>query len=141
MRGYRLGTNLARLLKNYWKRQRIVPNLGKCQGTSFETGRGVKQGDPASPIIFNNVVDAVVQVVLNVVCSTWESHNGIGWAAGDKNLVFYANDGRILGRDHEWVQYLLIVTVSMFLRMGLGANLEKTNSIVFTPGFIWGEWG
>ena len=39
--GYEMGTNLARLLDNYWKRQRIVPKVGKCLGASFGTGRGV----------------------------------------------------------------------------------------------------
>ena len=39
--GYGMGTNLARLLDNYWKRQRIAPKVGKCLGTLFVTGRGV----------------------------------------------------------------------------------------------------
>ena len=47
-------------------------------------------------------------------------------------------DGRIAGRDHEWVQNALTVTVAMFRRMGLETNLEKTKLMVCTPGFIWG---
>ena len=62
--------NLARLLENFWKRQRIFPKAGKCLGIVFGTGRGVTQGDPASPIIFNMVVDTVVRTVLDVVCGT-----------------------------------------------------------------------
>ena len=34
-----MGTNLARLLENYWKRHQIVPKVGKCIGTAFGTGR------------------------------------------------------------------------------------------------------
>ena len=63
------------------------------------------------------------------------------WAAGDRNFVFYVNDGKIAGRDHEWVKDTLTVTVAMFRRMGLKTNLEKTKSVFFTPGFIWGEGG
>ena len=60
MRGYRLGPDLAHLLDNYWKQQRIVPNAGKCLGTASGTRRGVSQGDTAYPIIYNIVVDVVV---------------------------------------------------------------------------------
>ena len=83
------------------------------------------QGDPASPIIFNLVVDMVLQAVLEEVCSPQEAQHGMGWEAGENNLVFYADDGRIVGRDHEWVQDALTVTVAMFRRMGLETNLEK----------------
>ena len=65
----------------------------------------------------------------------------MGWAAGERNLVVYAYDGSIAGRGHEWVQYLLTVTVAMFRRVVLDANLEKIKALVCTPSFIWGEWG
>ena len=65
-------------------------------------------------MIFNIVVDAVLQAVLNVVCGPQEAQHGLGWAAGEMNVIFYANDGRIAGRDHEWVQDALSVVVEMF---------------------------
>ena len=63
-----MGPNLSWLLENYWKRQRIVPKIGNCLVTLFGTGRGVTQGNPTSPIIFNIVVDVVVQAVMEKVC-------------------------------------------------------------------------
>ena len=72
------------------------------------------QGDPAPPMIFNIVVDAVVRAVLDEVCSLQEAHNGMGWAVGEKNLIFYTDDERIVGRDHEWVQDSMTVMVAMF---------------------------
>ena len=74
----------------------------------------MNQGDPAPPIILNIVVDAVVQAVLEDVCSLQEAQHGMGWAAGEINIVFYADYGRIVGRDHEWLQEDLTVTVAMF---------------------------
>ena len=65
----------------------------------------------------------------------------MGWEEGARNLVFNADEGRIAGRDHKWVQVALTVTVVMFQRMGLEMNLEKTKAIVCTPGFIWEKWG
>ena len=70
LRRYGLGTNLSGLIDNYWKRQKIIPKVLKCMETEFGTGKGVTQGDPASPMIFNIVVDAVVRKVLGIVCGT-----------------------------------------------------------------------
>ena len=91
-------------------------------------------------MIFNIVVDALVQLVLDEVCSPQEAHNGMGWVDGERNIVFYADDGRIAGKDPEWVQDALKVKVAMFRRMGLDANLEKTKLMVCTPRLIWGKW-
>ena len=68
-------------------------------------GRGITQGDPPSPMIFNIMVNTVVRATLQC---------GVGWVAGDRNLIFYADDGRIGGRDNICVQDALMVTVAMF---------------------------
>ena len=57
---------------------------------------------------------------------------------GEINLVFYADDGSRIGKEHEWVQDALAVTVAMICRMGLEANIKKTKPMVCTPRFIWG---
>ena len=38
--------------------------IGRFYGQPFRTDRGVTQGDPVSPTVFNIVVDAVVRKVL-----------------------------------------------------------------------------
>ena len=65
-------------------------------------------------MIFNIVVDAVVRAVLEVVCGPQEAQDNMGWAAGERKLVFYADVGRIAGRDPIWVQDALLATVMMF---------------------------
>ena len=42
-------------------------------------------------------------------------------------------------RDMDWVQDALLVTVDMFHRVKIEANLEKKKEMVFTLGFIWGQ--
>ena len=59
---------------------------------------------------------------------------------GERNLVFYADNGRIAGRYHIWVQDALTETVEMFRRVGIDTNLEKTKALVCTPRYIWGKW-
>ena len=74
-------------------------------------------------MIFNIVIYVVVRAVLDVVCRPKEARHGLGWLAGNINLVFYANNVRIFGREHEWVHDTLTVMVEIFLRMGLDTNL------------------
>ena len=71
-------------------------------------------GDPAFPMVFNIVVDAVMWAVLEEVFSPQELHHGMEWATGERNLGFYTDYGRIAGRDHEWVQDALTVMIAMF---------------------------
>ena len=57
---------------------------------------------------------------------------------GEINLVFYADDGSRIRKEHERVQDALSVMVAMNCRMGLEANIKKTKPMVCTPRFIWG---
>ena len=66
--GYGMGHNTARLIDHHWDSLIFVPNPKRFLGTAFSMGRGVTQGDPAPPMIFNIFVDAVVRAVLKVVC-------------------------------------------------------------------------
>ena len=116
------------------------PKDSRFLGMEFGTGRGVTQGDPTSPMIFNIVANTVVIAVLEVVCRPQEDRHGMGWAAGERNLVLYMDGGRIAGRYHIWVQDALMVTAEMLQRVGLETNLEKTKALVCTLGYIWGNW-
>ena len=61
LKGYRVGQRVRRLLREYWKKSTIVARSGGYYGTGFKGERGVTQGDPLSPTIFNVVVDEVVR--------------------------------------------------------------------------------
>ena len=61
LEGYGVGPRARELLRNYWHRLTMVAWAGGYYGTTFRGERGVTQGDPLSPIIFNVVVDAVVR--------------------------------------------------------------------------------
>ena len=70
-------------------------------------------------MIFNIEVDAVVQVVLDVVYGPQEAQHGLRWEARKCNLTFYADSVRIAGQDNVWFQDALSVTAEMFCSMGL----------------------
>ena len=99
LRGYRMGQNMARLIDHHWDNQLFVPKVSRFIGRALVTGRGVTQGNHTSPMIFNILVDAVVRAVLAVVCGPQEAQHGMGWAVGERNLVFYKDDRLIAVRD------------------------------------------
>ena len=84
-------------------------------------------------MIFNIMVNTVVIVVLEIVCGPHEARHGMGWATGERNLVFYADDGKITGRYHIWVQDVLTVTVVMLRRGGIDTKLKKDKGSGISP--------
>ena len=61
LKGYEVGDRVRRLLREYWEKTTMVARACAYYGKGFKGGRGVTQGDPLSPTIFNMVVDAVVR--------------------------------------------------------------------------------
>ena len=119
----------------------MVTKAGRCYGRPFSTGRGVTQGDPVSPKLFNIIVDALVRAKLNKICGPQEAQHGFGWSAGEHNICLYADGRRIAGRDLIWVQTVLTTMVRMFERVGLQTNLNNTKAMMSTPGLIQGKQG
>ena len=103
MRGYGMVQNMARLIAHHYSNQHFVPKTSRFPGMAFGIGRRVTQGNPTSPVIFNIMADVVVRAVLLVVCGTQEVQHGMGWATGERKLVFYADVRRISGRGNIWV--------------------------------------
>ena len=123
LRGYGMGQNTVSLIGHHWYNILFVLKARRFLGVVFGTGRRFTKGDPAFPMIFNIVVDAVMREVLEVVCGPQEARHRMSWVAGERNLVFYMDDGRIAGRYKIWVQDSLTVTVEMFQTLGLDTNL------------------
>ena len=61
LEGYGVGPQARRFLQVYWGKSTMVAQAGGYYVTGFKGARGVTQGDPLSPTIFNGVVDVVVR--------------------------------------------------------------------------------
>ena len=78
LEGYGVVPRARRILQNYWRRLKMVTRAGGYYGTALQGARGVTQGDPLSPIIFNVVVDAVVRHWVMVVIADAEDRGERG---------------------------------------------------------------
>ena len=75
---YGVGPKARKLLQTYWHRLTVVARAGGYYGTAFRGERGVTQGDPLSPTIFNVVVDAVVRHWVHGVVEEAEARGETG---------------------------------------------------------------
>ena len=97
LEGYGVGPDARRLLQNYWRRLTMAERAGGYYGTAFKGARGVTQGDPLSPTIFNVVVDVVVRNWLEGLQNAKEEKGATG--GGHFSVVLYADDGMVGASD------------------------------------------
>ena len=108
----------------------MVCRVSGYYGLRFRAHRGVIQGGPLSPTIFNMMVDAVVQEWARVL----QADHGMGLEDVRRLLsCFYADDGLIVARDPDKLQIAFDVLTGLFDRVGLRTNTTKTEAMVFLP--------
>ena len=78
LEGYGVGPRSRRLLQSYWRRLTMVAQAGGYYKTASKGERGVTQGNPLSPTIFNVVVDAVVRHWVTGFIADAEVRGGLG---------------------------------------------------------------
>ena len=111
----------------------MVARAGQYYGTGFKGERGVTQGDPLSPTIFNVVVDAVVRHWLLLATQEAERRGERGRERRHQAALFYADDGMIASTDPRWLQWDFTILVGLFDRVGLKTNQRKTVSMACWP--------
>ena len=99
LEGYGVGPIYRRLLNTYWRRLTMVARVGGYYGKYFKWERGVTQGDPLSPTIFNVVVDTVVRHWVDGLVDEAEEKGETGQEGRHQSAVFYADDGMVVSSD------------------------------------------
>ena len=103
---------------------------------SYFTGkvaRGVTQGDPMSPTIFNVVVELVFCQWVTVAIKDSEKRGERGKEGRQQASLFYTDNGMVASSDPRWLKWAFNALVGLFERMGLQTNVGKTVSMVCRP--------
>ena len=123
-----VGKKTVRLIARFWKQSSLCCRAAGYYGRIFHARRGVTQGGPLSPTIFNLMVDAVVR--------EWERQlvaRGLGLDDVRRLFAcFYADDGLLAARDPEHLQLAFDLLTDLFDRVGLKTNTTKLGA--------WVEW-
>ena len=77
----------------------MVAREGGYYGNGFKGARGVTQGDPLSPTIFNVVVDEVVRHWVTLAVDDAEKRGERGKEGRHQASLFYADDGIVASSD------------------------------------------
>ena len=111
----------------------MVARAGGYYGTAFGGKRGVMQGNPLSPTLFNVVVDAVVRNWMNRIVEEAEARGETRQEGRHQASLFYADDGMVVLSDPTWLQGAFTALLGIFDRVGLMTNVGKTVSMVYHP--------
>ena len=103
LEGYGLGPQARRLLWAYWGKMTMVARAGGYYREAFKGARGMTQGDPLSPTIFNVVVDAVVRHWVTMALEEVEKKGGRGIEGRHQAALFYADDGMVALSNPRWL--------------------------------------
>ena len=125
------GPKALRLLRTFWV---LVCRASGYHDSPFSAERGITQGGPLSPAIFNIMVDAIVRAWVRLA-------EAAGFDATDIRAIaaaFCADDGLAAARDPGTLplQVSFDIRVSLFERVGLATNTTKTEVMVSLPGWI-----
>ena len=111
----------------------MVARGGGYYGTGFKGARGVTQGNPLSPTIFNVVVDAVVRHWVTLVVEEAEKRGERGKEGRHQAALLYADDGMVASSDPRWLQWAFNALVGLFERGGLCTYVGNTVIMTCRP--------
>eukprot|EP00957_Ditylum_brightwellii_P161158 12270982-Ditylum_brightwellii.AAC.1 len=133
---YGVGPNTMRLICYFWDHAELVCRASGQYRVPFRAERGVTQGRPLSPKLFNFVVDAIFREWLRQVVGDEAAKSGVGEAVQGMLPCFYADDGAVCDRQHRRLQQSTNILVELFDCAGLRTNTAKTEAMTCVPGKI-----
>jgi len=136
LQAYGVGPKCLHLLRVFWETAVLVCRAVGRYGEPFQAERGVTQGGPLSPRMFNILVDAVVREWLRQVLGEEAAKHGYGDAVAYFCSLYYVDDAVAQDRDRDRLQRSADILADLFDRVGLRTNTIKTKVKICVPGRI-----
>lgn len=121
LRRFRVDKNTANYIMATFFEQTTTIYCGGVEVVTLSLRRGVKQGDPLAPIIFNMVLDELI--------SGLRIRKGIGFGDLNISVLGYADDLLLLSENNKDAQFLLRLTCEFMESRSLTLNPAKCRSI------------
>ena len=139
---YKLEPRTISILQTYWFRLQMVAKVGGHYGPAFQSHHEITHADSLSPIIFNMVVEAVIQHWVTVVVPPQEGtrREGLGMSVQALSSIFYADDRLVASTKSALLQGAFNALEGLFNQMGLRKNEGKTVSMACWPCHTPHSW-
>ena len=119
MKEFKIPTKLINMCKTCVQETRSAVRIEGTASYFFEKKKGLKQGDPLSPILFNLALQKVIQ-------STKMVPTGIKIGKEQFNISTYADDIALTGKNEIEIRKHFVEMENISRNFGLQINQEKT---------------
>ena len=130
---YRVGPRTLLLLWTYWDQLTLVTKSCRYFGLLFKGYRGVTQGDPLSPTIFNVVMYSIIRHWVTVMTPAEAGTGGLGLTIIDLAAYLYDDDGLVASTQPERLHRSFDVLAGLFDHVSLRKNMANTVVMVCQP--------
>ncbi|KRZ08461.1 Retrovirus-related Pol polyprotein from type-1 retrotransposable element [Trichinella zimbabwensis] len=102
----------------------VIKGDGGALSNKIEINQGVRQGDPIFPLLFNSVMDELIERL---------EQSGVGFKIGNTEVVTlaFADDIILVSSSHRGMERLLSITHDFVNERGLKLNIKKCKGIRF----------
>ncbi|KRY44257.1 Retrovirus-related Pol polyprotein from type-1 retrotransposable element [Trichinella britovi] len=102
----------------------VIKGDGGVLSNKIEIYQGVRQGDPISPLLFNSVMDELIERL---------ELSGVGYKINNTEVVTlaFADDVTLVSSSHRGMEKLLSITHDFINERGLKLNIRKCKGIRF----------
>lgn len=121
---FKIPDGLVNLIQDiYSNNSAKIKTEGKLSA-SIPVNQGIRQGDSLSPLLFNLIMNEIIEEIKNLK----------GYSLGDENItcVCYADDAALVAEDEDSLQRLLYKFCCVARKFGLTLSTKKTKTLTIS---------